>query len=222
MVGLFEFLVIGLIIMVIVVSARQAGGRSKEKRASTSRPTAPPVIEAPPTDTMGGSFSGSGGFKGFLQNSLSARVPRALLVVIRLVQGPMWISTGWYWVRADTTAEMTQQIGNVIESGRPYAFFLPFLEGTVLPWIPVFAFLVPMAELFVGLSLTFGAATRLGALVGMFLSFNYACLYGNPLLPIGGNWLYFFYLLPVLVGAAGRSFGADYWLHKRWPRLPIW
>ena len=32
----------------------------------------------------------------------------------------------------------------------------------------------------------------------------HACLYGNTLLPIGGNWLDFCYLIPVLIGAAGE------------------
>ena len=129
---------------------------------------------------------------------------RWLLVIIRIVQGPMWLSTGWYWLTADTTGEMLQQISRVIESGRTYEFFVPFLEGVVLPYIPLFAFLVTVGELFVGVSLTLGLVTRLGAAVGMFLAFNYACLYGNTLLPIGGNWLDFCYLIPVLIGAAGE------------------
>lgn len=158
----------------------------------------------------------------FLDSSLRQQVPRWLLVVIRLIQGPMWLGTGWYWVKADAAAEMTQQVSGVIESGRTYALYLPFLERVVLPNAHIFAALVTMGELFVGLTLTLGLMTRLGAAVGMFLAFNYACLYGNSLMPIGGNWLYFCYLVPVLMGAAGRSFGVDYWLHKRWPHLPIW
>ncbi len=210
MIGLFELLVIGLIGLVIFAATRQSGARPQP-----AKPARPPRIDNVETGD-------ARGLTGFLRSSLTGQVPRALLVVIRLVQGPMWLGTGWYWLTADTAAEMTQQISGVIESGRTYEFFLPFLEGTVLPYAPLFAVLVTMGELFVGLSLTFGVATRLGAAVGMFLAFNYACLYGNTLLPVEGNWLYFCYLIPVLVGAGGRSFGLDYWLHKRWPHLPIW
>ncbi len=212
MIGLFEFLVIGLIGLVIFAATRQSFASPQ-----AAKKTRPPKIEQVET-----SAARNNDLASFFQSSLAGQVPRALLVVIRLVQGPMWLGTGWYWLTADTAAEMTRQISGVIESGRTYAFFLPFLEGTVLPYILVFAVLVTMGELFVGLSLTLGVATRLGAAVGMLLAFNYACLYGNTLLPVEGNWLYFCYLIPVLVGAAGRSFGLDYWLHKRWPHLPIW
>ena len=111
---------------------------------------------------------------------------RWLLVIIRIVQGPMWMSTGWYWLTADTTGEMLQQISRVIESGRTYEFFVPFLEDVVLPYIPD--------------SLRFSspwALVRRGDV-------PHACLYGNTLLPIGGNWLDFCYLIPVLIGAAGE------------------
>ena len=213
MIGLFELLVIGLIGLVIFAATRQSGARPQA--AKPTGPAKPAKIEKVETGDARDLTS-------FLRSSLGQQVPRALLVVIRLVQGPMWLGTGWYWLTADTAAEMTRQISSVIESGRPYEFFLPFLEDTVLPHVPLFAVLVTMGELFVGLSLTFGVATRLGAAVGMFLAFNYACLYGNTLLPVEGNWLYFCYLIPVLIGAAGRSFGLDYWFHKRWPHLPIW
>ena len=204
MIGLFEFFLIGLILLLIFASAR-----GSPARARAAKPAPASLGEAT-------------GPAAFLWSSLGEQVPRWLLVIIRIVQGPMWLSSGWYWLTADTTAEMTQQISGVIESGRTYQFFVPFLEGVVLPYSPVFAFLVTAGELFVGVTLTLGLMTRLGAAVGMFLAFNYACLYGNTLLPVGGNWLYFCYLIPVLIGAAGRSFGIDYWLHRRWPHLPIW
>ena len=202
MVGLFEFFLIALIVLVIFATARQS-----RARAPAAKPRATIPSEVPTS---------------FLLSSLGQQVPRWLLVVIRLVQGLMWLTSGWYWVKADAAAEMIQQISGVIGSGRTYGFFLPFVEHVVLPYSQVFAVLVTAGELFVGLTLTLGLMTRLGAAVGMFLAFNYACLYGNTLLPVGGNWLDFCYLLAVLIGAAGRSFGADYWLQNRWPHLPIW
>ena len=158
-----------------------------------------------------------------ISNSLQQQVPRWLLVSIRLIQGPMWIGTGWYWVNAANAAsEIEQQIAGVIEQGRTYAFYLPFLEHIVLPNVDFFAIMVTAGELFIGVTLTLGLTTRLGAMVGIFVAANYACLYGNPLFPLEGNWLYAGYLLPVLLGAAGRSFGVDYWLHRRWPHVPVW
>lgn len=134
----------------------------------------------------------------------------------------MWIGTGWYWLHADAATEIGGQISGVIAQGRPYAFYLPFLQRVVLPHTTAFATVVTSCELLIGITLTLGMATRLGAAVGMILAANYACLYGNPLMPVGGNWLYVAYLLPVLLGAAGRSFGVDYWLHRRWPTSWLW
>jgi hypothetical protein len=33
---------------------------------------------------------------------------------------------------------------------------------------------------------------------------------------------FFFIALIVMLGAAGRAFGADYYLAKRWPKVKLW
>ncbi len=159
----------------------------------------------------------------FWRDSVDYRVSGMLLVLIRLVIGPMFIGTGMYWMRADNaTLEMSGQIARVIESGRTIDWYVPFLENWVLPNAGLFAFLVTWGEFLTGISLTFGAATRFGAAVGMFLAVNYALLYGNPFYPPTGNWDYVWYLMVVLLGAGGRSFGVDTYLARRWPRCRLW
>ena len=217
MLGLFEILVIAFILLVVVATTRQAARKSKAE--ARPNPAAQSAIDVTP--------AGAGLFEPvtatrFIKDSLSARVPRVLLVVIRVVLGSFWLGSGWHWMTTATTTEMARRINDLLATGQSYGLIGGFAQETVLPWIGTVAFLVTVAELLVGLSLTFGAATRLGAALGMYLAFNYACLAGDPLLPVGGHWLTFFYLLPILLGAAGRSFGADYWLHRRYPRLPLW
>ncbi len=159
----------------------------------------------------------------FWHESVSSRIPGALLVLVRLVLGPMFIGTGSYWMGAeDATLEMSSQISAVLESGRTVGWYAPFLEGWVLPNVGLFAFLVTWGEFLTGVSITFGAATRFGAAVGIFLATNYAFLYGNTFFPAGGNWIYVWYLTVLLLGAGGRSFGVDTYLARRWPRCPLW
>ena len=159
----------------------------------------------------------------FWHDSVGYRVSGMLLVLIRLVVGPMFIGTGMYWMGADdATLEMHNQIARVVESGRTVGWYVPFLEGWVLPNAGLFAFLVTWGEFLTGISLTFGAATRLGAGVGIFLAINYALLYGNPFYPPTGNWAYVWYFAVLLIGAGGRSFGVDTYLARRWPRCRLW
>lgn len=61
---------------------------------------------------------------------------------------------------------MTQQIENVLESGRQYGWYEPFLRSVVLPNAGVFAFLVTWGEFLTGISTTFGA---------MGIEFGMAC-----------------------------------------------
>ena len=159
----------------------------------------------------------------FFQDSIRQTVPRWILLLLRVVVGTMWLGTGWYWVsHADAAGALTQQIENVMESGRHYGWYEPFLLGVVLPNAGVFAFLVTWGEFLTGISITFGAMTRFGSAVAIFLAVNYACLYGNSVFPEGGNWDYVWFHLILMIGAAGRSFGIDYWLHEKWPRVPLW
>ena len=159
----------------------------------------------------------------FWRDSVGARIPGSLLVLVRMVIGPTFIGTGMYWMGAeDATGEMFNQISRVVESGRTVGWYTPFLEGWVLPNVGVFAFLVTWGEFLTGVSLTIGAATRFGAAVGIFLAVNYALLYGNSFFPVAGNWNYVWYLTAVLLGAGGRSFGVDTYLARRWPKCLLW
>jgi len=65
-----------------------------------------------------------------------------------------------------------------------------WIVGTiVLPHVSIFAPLVMVAELFVGLSLLSGRFTRAGAAVAIFLLANYLCAKGMlPWYPASNDW----------------------------------
>lgn len=85
-----------------------------------------------------------------------------------------------------------------------------FIDSVVLPNLTAFSWLVFLLELVVGLSLLVGLMTRVGAGVGLLLSFNL----GIGLLDVPGEWPWSYAMLAMwhglfLVTGAGRVFGLD-------------
>lgn len=109
-------------------------------------------------------------------------------------------------------------------AGNPIGWYKDFLEHIVLPHAALFATLQVWGEVAVGIGLTIGLATRLGALVGLYLAVNFG---------LASQWMSFgqqgFHLLLVtsmviFIGAgAGRAWGVDAVLLRRaGPGAPRW
>ncbi len=87
------------------------------------------------------------------------------------------------------------------------------ISSLVIPNFTIFAWLLFLAELGVGLSLLTGTWTRLGALVGLAMSVNL----GIGLADVPGEWIWSYVLMAAwhttfLVTGAGRVWGVDGWL----------
>ena len=98
-----------------------------------------------------------------------------------------------------------------------------FVETIVLPNFTLFAWIIFLAELLVGLSLLTGTLTRLGAAVGLLMSVNL----GVGLLEVPGEWPWSYAMMAMwhgtfLVTGAGRFLGLDAWLRKRQPERAVW
>jgi uncharacterized membrane protein YphA (DoxX/SURF4 family) len=99
-----------------------------------------------------------------------------------------------------------------------FQVYAEFVAGVVIPNFTLFAWLIFLAELGTGLSLLTGTLTRLGAGVGLLMSINL----GIGLLEVPGEWPWSYAMLAMwhglfLVAAAGRLWGVDAWLRRRWP-----
>lgn len=97
------------------------------------------------------------------------------------------------------------------------------VETIVIPNFTLFAWIIFMAELLVGLSLLTGTLTRLGAAVGLLMSINL----GLGLLEVPGEWPWSYAMMAMwhgtfLVTGAGRFLGLDSWLRRRQPGTAIW
>lgn len=92
---------------------------------------------------------------------------------------------------------------------RSEAFYRPFLEGVVLPNAPLFAQLVTLGEWVAGISLLLGMLTRLGGVVGMWLTLNYMLMKGLPSLGGSVDRLFFLACLAFILASAGLAWGLD-------------
>lgn len=98
-----------------------------------------------------------------------------------------------------------------------------FLQQIVIPHATLFSYLIMAGELIAGLLLLTGTLTRVAAGISMFLFLNYMLSKGRLFWsPDSEDAAVFFSALVVLLGAAGRTWGVDAYLAKRWPRVPLW
>jgi uncharacterized membrane protein YphA (DoxX/SURF4 family) len=102
-------------------------------------------------------------------------------------------------------------------------FYRRFVEQAVLPHAAFFAGLVPGTELTIGVTLILGLGTRLSAAAALVLLVNYMLAKGTWFwYPSSNDAAWAAVSLALIIGAAGRTFGVDAMLARRWPRSPLW
>lgn len=111
--------------------------------------------------------------------------------------------------------------------GNPIGAYRDFLLGTVVPNSGLFANLTALGETAVGIGLTLGCLTVLASGVGLLLVTMYglATFWQGPSQQ-GFHVLLAACLIVFIVVRAGRRWGVDGWLRRRWPhsalaRLPL-
>jgi len=151
-------------------------------------------------------------------------VPRALLAILRFYLGVILLITNLGKLTRDSpfSVEMLGFLRGVTtrRTSEPY---LHFLQQVVIPHATLFSYLVMTGEAVAALLLLTGTMTRVGAAVAMFLFLNYMLAKGRMFWsPDSEDAAVFFIALVVFLGRAGRVWGVDAYLAKRWPRSPLW
>jgi len=94
--------------------------------------------------------------------------------------------------------------------------YADFVAGLVLPNFLLFAWLTFLIELVIGLSLTLGLFSRLGAALGLLWSLNLAV----GLISVPGEWPWSYLMLIMwhglfLVSVSRQSWGLDHWVRGK-------
>jgi thiosulfate dehydrogenase [quinone] large subunit len=105
----------------------------------------------------------------------------------------------------------------------PEGWFRSFIDGIVLPNAHTFGILVTLGEMAAGALLILGLATRFAGVLGAFLAANFFLATAHAAGATGTvNQLFVILNLLLAAAAAGRAWGVDYYLHRAWPKLPLW
>ncbi|PYJ87304.1 MAG: hypothetical protein DME70_06655 [Verrucomicrobia bacterium] len=145
---------------------------------------------------------------------------RALLAFLRIYLGVILFITVLGKLTRDTpfSTEMLGFLNGVARRGA-LQWYADFIQHVVIPHASLFSYLVMTGELFAAISLLTGAVTRLGALIAMSLFLNYMLAKSRMFWsPDSEDAAVFFIALVVFLGRAGRMWGVDAVLARRWPR----
>jgi thiosulfate dehydrogenase [quinone] large subunit len=151
-------------------------------------------------------------------------VSRAVLVVLRVYLGVILFVTNLGKLTRDNPfAEEMLRFLRGVATRRASAPYLHFVQNVVIPHATLFSYLVMTGEAVAALSLLTGTMTRIGAAIAMFLFLNYMFAKGRMFWsPDSEDAAVFFIALVVFLGRAGRVWGVDAYLAKRWPRSSLW
>jgi thiosulfate dehydrogenase (quinone) large subunit len=103
-----------------------------------------------------------------------------------------------------------------------FDFYQGFL-GVASAHYRIFAWLVVIGELCVGLALVLGALSRFAAAVGLLMVLNFWFMKGATFWdPQNHDSLFIIILFALTFTRCGRVLGLDHFLSRRRPELPIW
>ena len=149
-------------------------------------------------------------------------ISRAILILPRLFLGIIFLVAVYFkWV----SRNLPVQIGGFLSQTLPGAtsVYRDFAHAVIVPHLPAVATPVLICETFVAFAMLLGVTTRLASAVAIFLLVNYMLAKGMALwLPGSNDAADIVIALIVGVGAAGRVWGIDAILAKRYPRVLLW
>jgi thiosulfate dehydrogenase [quinone] large subunit len=159
----------------------------------------------------------------FLSTAWKQVTPLRWVVLIRLYLGYIFFTSGLHKLgQGQSWPAMLQGLLGKWAGEAPHKWYASFLSHTVLPNHEVFAYLVSVGELLVGACLLLGLFTRLACVFGAVMNFNYLMAHGHESASAAlSNEAFLVMEAVIFLAAAGRSFGIDQALHKRWPRLVL-
>lgn len=168
------------------------------------------------------SVSKSTGRKIMNQGFFSNRMIGWPIALLRIGLGIMWL------IAASGKLEHWSQWpvglhGYLAASGKTaFEFYHGFLRFAAAHYV-IFAWLVAIGELCVGIALVLGVLARFAAAVGLFMVLNYWFMKGAIFWdPMNHDSLFILILFALMVAGAGRALGVDYFLARKNPNSLLW
>ncbi len=103
-----------------------------------------------------------------------------------------------------------------------FSWYKPFLHDVAIPHHQLHAYLVTWGMILAGLALLFGLLTRPAALGGIFMMLNFFFAKGGGTPATTSDQAFIAGLLVVYLTRAGRSYGLDRILARRYPNSLLW
>ena len=141
---------------------------------------------------------------------MSAQTPLWPVAVARPIIGLLWLFSLRWKLPPNFMPAEGRGLMDWLQAHAAFPLYGQLVEQVVLPNFTLFAWLIFLAELAVGLSLLTGAFTRIGALLGLAMAVNL----GIGLLGVPGEWPWSYAMLAMWHGLffvtdAGRAWGVD-------------
>lgn len=146
-----------------------------------------------------------------------SNVSPALLVLPRVYLGTIFLVAAFAKLTAPpgfATALTGYLHAVALVQGFPW--YREVVRAVILPHVALFAVLVTIGEVFVGVAMLLGIATRPASALAIFLLLNYLCSKGMPMwAPASNDTADIVLALVVGIGSAGRVYGLDGLLSQR-------
>lgn len=154
-----------------------------------------------------------------LDHARAQTAPRWPIALARILMGLLWLYSLRWKLPPDFTSSNQTSLREwlQLEVDFPaFTFYADLIESVVIPNFTIFAWLVFLTELAVGVSLLVGAFTRTAAIVGLLMSINL----GIGLLEVPGEWPWSYLMMAmwhatIAVSGAGLLWGLDGWRAHR-------
>ena len=136
--------------------------------------------------------------------------PARGLALIRIAVGLYFLAEG-YDKFSHGWLTNSQPLQRMLQTGlkRMWPWYARFVQQTVIPHVGLFARLVTMGELAVGISLVLGLLTPVGAIGAIWLTCNYMLQSAPDGLVAGRNRLFMLSGLVFLLSSAGAMWSVD-------------
>lgn len=158
-------------------------------------------------------------FHNFLSAARAQTSLSISLLMLRLYFGVFYITTGENKIsKGDWGLGYEQSLIDFVNGAieNSWSLYAAFLENIVLPNSALFTLFVSWGELLLGISMLLGISVRLAGFMGSFMALNFALSSGRALWLPSFDVTLSIALLTLAFARAGRCFGVDQYLSKKY------